>query len=1111
MGRSVSVSVVFTDLVGSTELASRLGPDESEQLRQAHFGLLRGALARAGGTEVKNLGDGLMVVFPSVTAAVEGAVAMQQAIGHRNRRARDRLEVRIGIATGDAVEEEDEKEPDRKDYFGEPVVEAARLCALAGGGEILATDVVATLARHSGHRFVPVGDLELKGLPAPVPAVRVEWALRRGGSSVPLPSRLESIVRGQGEFVGRDEELALLGDALDAVLAGEPRTVVVSGEPGVGKTAVVAEFARAAHEDGLTVLYGRCDEELAVPYQPWVEAVGHLVEHVGDTLLGEHVEEHGMLLGRLVPQLADRWHGEASAATDPETERYLMYQAVCAFLDAAGAESPIVVVLDDLHWSDAPSLALLRHMIAAPMANPPLLLGTYRDTDVGRGHPLVDTLATLRRLPGLIRMELEGLSEEAVAALIEGREGQQLTGEGRAFARELRRETSGNPFFTREILRNLAELGDLSRDELGEWGRGGLLEPAQLPESVLEVVRQRVDRLGEDVHRTLTAASIIGRDFELVLLARVLGESEDAVLDRLELAQQAAIVEEVGGKEDRFTFVHALAQHTMQADLSSARRRRLHRRVAEAIEELWPDEPGDRAGEVARHWLAAVAPVDAERAVRSVCRAGDRALDALAPDEALRWYREALELLDDAPDPDRGLRCRILVSMGTAQKQVGDPAYRETLLEAASLAQQVGDTESLVEAALTNNRGYHSNSGVTDHERVAALEAALEAVGEEDSTERALLLATLCAESNFHQSQEVLQQLAQESLDMARRLGDPRTTSEVLSRTRVAVHFLETIEERFPLYVESRRLADEVGDPVVVFHAAQALLWVGAVRADMATFDEQLETMVAVSERVGQPILQWLTRYTEAMRAAIAGDLDRSEQLADEALKIGGDSGQPDAVTFWGGQVMRVRQMQGRLPELLEFITDLAAVNSEFPVFRAVHTVAASHAGDGATARKLLEEERERGFDGPHEMQWGTAMTLWAEAIVRLGHHDAAAELYPLLVPFERFTAFTGLTYGGPLSYPAGQLAVLLGRLDEGDAHLARSLGVAEQTHDPYLLAGTRLTMGRSQLARARRDGDESLVERAVEAGDAALDLARTHGFGGIEADARELLGSARR
>src|SRR5690606_5808825 len=274
------------------------------------------------------------------------------------------------------------------------------------------------------------------------------------------PSRLESIVRGQGEFVGRDEELALLGDALDAVLAGEPRTVVVSGEPGVGKTAVVAEFARAAHEDGLTVLYGRCDEELAVPYQPWVEAVGHLVEHVGDTLLGEHVEEHGMLLGRLVPQLADRWHGEASAATDPAPERYLMYQAVCAFLDAAGAESPIVVVLDDLHWSDAPSLALLRHMIAAPMANPPLLLGTYRDTDVGRGHPLVDTLATLRRLPGLIRMELEGLSEEAVAALIEGREGQQLTGEGRAFARELRRETSGNPFFTREILRNLAELGD---------------------------------------------------------------------------------------------------------------------------------------------------------------------------------------------------------------------------------------------------------------------------------------------------------------------------------------------------------------------------------------------------------------------------------------------------------------------------------------------------------------------------------------------------------------------------------------------------------------------------------------------------------------------------
>ena len=1091
MPPTVSVSVVFTDLVGSTELASRLGPEESEQLRQVHFGVLRAAASQAGGTEVKNLGDGLMVVFPSVGAALTGAVAMQQAMERRNRRSAEPLSVRIGVSTGDAVEEDG-------DYFGETVVQAARLCAAAQGGEILATDVVGLLARSSEHEFEPVGELDLKGLPEPVAAVRVRWSIDGTAAQIPMPGRLEALAHDARTFVGRDEPLEVLRDALDASIAGDQRTVLVSGEPGIGKTALLGVFAREAHHSGTVVLYGRCDEELAVPYQPWVEALRHLVEHAPEPLLRSHVEDHGLQLARLVPELAGRVGGAPPAATDPETERYLMFQAACSLIDSAAADAPLLIVLDDLHWSDGPSLALLRHVASTPKSTPPLIVATYRDTDVDRGHPLVDTVATLARQPGTQRLTLSGLVDDEVARLLEVRSGQELDHKGRDFAAALRQETNGNPFFTREILRNLAESGELVQEGEGHWTALISIVPEQLPDSVLDVVRQRVDRLGPDVHRTLSAASIIGRDFDLALLSRVLEEPEDLVLERLERAATASILAEVGGIEDRFTFTHALAQHTMQTELSAARRRRLHRRVAEAIEELWPDDTEARVVELARHWIEAVAPVDVERALHAVCRAGDRALAALAPDEALGWYRQGLELLDDSPSPDPLQRSRLLVSLGTAQKQAGDPAYRSTLLEAAAVARKIGDTRALVEAALTNNRGYHSNSGETDEEKVEVLNAALDAVGEHDSLERSLLLATLCAESNFRLTQHELQQLFDDALAMARRLGDERTISDVISRTRVAVYFLETVRERTSLLVESRRLADQVGDPVVTFHAAQALLWSAAGRADMALFDEQLETMHAISARTGQPILRWMTRYTAAMRAAIAGDTARSEELANDAYTIALDSGQPDADTFYGAQVLRITLMRGQLAALVDIVATAASENPRFPVFRAVHAAARVQAGQLDEGRALLERDLAQGFDGPHEMQWPTAMTLWTDATVRLQHVRAAAALYPLLVPFESLTGFTGLTYDGPLGHYAGMLAVVLGELEAAERHFQRALVLEQGSGDRYTEALTRLGMARVHLARA--DGDRARQELAH-----ATAIAREGGYGLVERDAAEL------
>jgi class 3 adenylate cyclase len=270
---SVTATFVFTDLVDSTATAARLGPDAAEELRQTHFRLLRGAVVGSGGTEVKNLGDGLMVMFSSPSRALACAVGMQQAIEHHNRSTDEPLGVRIGVSAGEAVEEDG-------DFFGDPVVEAARLRAAAAGGQILAADLVRLMVgRHATQTFVSVGPLALKGIPEPVDAVEVLWEPAAVAGSVPLPGRLVGAASDAlFGFFGRGRELAVLEEARkQARSTRRCHTVFVAGEAGMGKTALVAQVARTAHGDGSVVLFGHADEDVGISYQPWIEVVSTLV------------------------------------------------------------------------------------------------------------------------------------------------------------------------------------------------------------------------------------------------------------------------------------------------------------------------------------------------------------------------------------------------------------------------------------------------------------------------------------------------------------------------------------------------------------------------------------------------------------------------------------------------------------------------------------------------------------------------------------------------------------------------------------------------------------------------------------------------------------------
>jgi predicted ATPase len=644
-----------------------------------------------------------MVVFDGAAQSLACAVQMQQAVDSRNRRAEEKLGVRIGASVGDA-------KFDDGDYYGEAVVEAARLCDRASGGQIIVTDLVYRLGgSRDGHVFEFLGGLELKGIAEPVQAFELRWE-PAPVTGIVLPERLRRLPA--TAFVGREAERARMAELWGEARGGSRRVALLSGEPGMGKTRLATHLAHEVHYEGSTVLYGRCDEDLGVLYQPWVEALSHLVKEAPDSVLESHVERAGSDLARLIPVLRDRLPELPSPReSDQETERYLMYAAVVGLLEEAGGEEPLLLILDDLHWADVPTLWLLRHVVGAGSSMSVMVVGTFRDSELSRDHPLTSLLAGLHRERGVQRIKLSGLDPEDVQALMEAAAGQELDQDGRALAAEITRETAGNPFFTEEMLRHLAESGAIVQGEDGRWRLTGSLVDLGLPQSVREVIGERVERLGADARTALGAAAVIGRDFDLDLLLALVELPQMQLLDLLDKAITASLLRESSERAGRFTFTHALVEHTLYEDLGRTRRTLLHRRVAEELEQRYGADPGQRVGELAGHWAAAVLAADTAKAIKYARLAADRALEQLAPQEAVRWYRQALDLQDQTRGADRTERCELLVGLGEAERQVGDPAFRETLLDAAALARELHDTERLGRAVLANSRGLVSRHG----------------------------------------------------------------------------------------------------------------------------------------------------------------------------------------------------------------------------------------------------------------------------------------------------------------------------------------------------------------------------------------------------------------
>jgi len=1100
-----SATILFTDQVGSTELSQRLSAEAADEVRRGHFSILRQAIAESGGSEVKNLGDGLMVVFVSASAALACAVAMQQGVERDNRDLEHSVGLRVGLSGGEVSREND-------DYFGDPVVEAARLCATCESGQILATDVVRAMAgRRSRHKCRSLGELTLKGLSEAVETVEVLWEPlgevidSEPGTVVPLPPRLAR--RPTVGVIGREAEMQTITDAAKRVAGAEGREVLlISGEAGMGKTTLAAEAARAAFESGACVLFGNCGEDVAAPYQLFAEAIRHYVTHADEAQLLAHIEESGSEMARLVPALASRIPDlPPSKATDADSERYLLFAAVVGLLARVSQKQPVVLVLDDLQWADNASLLLLRHLTAAEQTMRVLVLGTYRDSELSRSHPLTDTLATLHRQHGVSHIELAGLDDSGVVAFLEAAAGQRLDDAGVGLAHAVYRETDGNPFFVSEVLRHLSETGAIYQDATGRWTSEESLDQMVLPDSVRVVIGARVGRLGQDAERVLSTAAVIGRDFDLDLLGRVTRTTEDELLDILDAATTASLVRELADTPGHYNFAHALIQHTLYEDLGLTRRARAHRQIAEALEDLCGDRPQERASELARHWVSATQPIDLTKAIGYSRLAGDTALSVLAPADALRHYAQGLDLYPQATDPDPVLALDLAIGLGTAQRQAGDPAFRDTLIGASRRAVDLNDTERLVAAALANNRGWFSAAGVIDADKVEILEVALDRLST-DNPDRALVLATLCAELAHGSPLERRQSLGHEALAIAQSTGDDATIVRVLNHLSIPLQVPPLLEQALEWTADALVRAERVGDPVLLFWATQWRAEAAARAGDIDEMDRCLEIRGSLIAQLDQPTLNWIDTYTRAKRAQIAGDTDRAEQLATEAFQIGTDGGQPDASTIFRAQFLNVSVQRGTLADLIPLIEQAVSDNPTLPAFTAVLALAHAEADRPDDAHHLLKEFAAADFDLPLDQVWTTGMVSYAGAAIECRDSKYAGPLFDRLVPWaDQWSTAGGASTQGPVSHFLGGLATILGRYADADLYFAQAAASSDRAGAKFFAARTNLMWGK-MLAERQAPGD---TDNARELLNKAHSAAKAHGYGNLErraAAALELL-----
>lgn len=1081
--RSRTQTILFSDVVASTQHLAETG-DRPDTFRHAFLGVMRKAVSAHHGTEVKSLGDGLMVAFDSTVDGVAAAVAMQQAMWRlRPLGSAVPVRIRVGLSVGEVTCE-------HGDYFGVAVVEAARLCGAAEGGQILASRLVGALAgRRTEHPFEDLGARQLRGLPDPLDTDEVRWTPE---AELALPPPLTAA--GVGPFVGRQAGLATLASALERASDRERRTVVVAGEPGIGKTRMVAAAATAAHADGITVVYGRCDRDVGVSYRPFAEALRHYVRGCHRDTLAAHVAACGGELGRLVPELHQRMPSAPPPAVgDPEGDRLRLFEAVDSLLELASREAPLLVVLDDLHWADQPSLLLLTHLARSLEPSATLTVVTYRDTEVDRSHPLTATLADLSRCSGVERVRLRGLAGNEVRELLVEASGRQLDELADGVATRVHFETRGNPFFVAEVLRHLFETRAVYERD-GTWRSDLAPEHLGIPESVLEVVRGRLSRLSPAANRVLAVAAVVGAEFSAELLEHsgYAGPASEVVEGLDEALRAELIVESEGAGARCYTFAHAIVRQAISIDLTSARLSLLHDAVGKALEALPGTDDHARVVALAHHFAEAAPIGDVAKAADYALAAAHDAIDRVAHEEAASILERGLRALETTERFDPARRCDLLLALGQVRVRALDLAgIRDATVAAAEIARAIGSPERLAEAAYWYSA--RCVAGERDELGITMGEEALHGLAGAPPAARARALAVLAQLRSFAGDRAIGDGLSREALELAVDSGDPVALALAMNARYHSLWGTEHVAEQLAL--GERLLACPVVMPSGWLASVDARRLVALARlalGDLAGFVEGTADLERLGVELKSRYFLALASLWRTCHALVEGRFaDVTSALENTRAVIGDDRNFNHGVA---AQLFYLSFEQGSLAAPQPTVVDVVEETPGLVAFRAALALTYLEVGDRDGARGIFDVLAADGFAAvPRDLVWPGAVSLLSEVCAGLADAEMAEVLYRLFGSHAGLLVVTAnaLHCPGPVDRYLGMLAATAGHPDRAEVHYRAALALEERIQAPPLEARTCLWYGRLLVERGER-GDEEAAERMLGR---AADIARELGM----------------